>query len=440
MTHRRYLLLLLLFFHTVHTFMDRTCISAASKDIMFDLRLSEQTMGYILAVFPISYALFQIPSGWLADVFGPKKALLVVVSFWSTFTALTGAAWNFVSLLVVRFFFGAGEAGAFPGAARALYNWLPARERGLANGIFQSGGRVGAALSFFIMPPLIHVMGWRWTFVINGAAGGIWAAVWFFWFRDHPRDHPAVGAAEREYIQQGIEEEDASGGEQASYGDTVLSANMLLAMFQYVASNMTLFISVSWLFPYVVSRWGTGAVKYTPIPLLVGACAHWLSGGMVTALHRRGFHAASARIPAMLGFALGAIGLLLCTQVATASAPAFIVCFSIALFGVEMTIAPSWTFCIDLGGKKSGAISATMNMFGNFGSAASAVLFPYFRQHVTLPFFAPATGSGNSFFVLAAGLNAMAIIAWMGMNSARHAARFPVIPLHPGDDHARKVV
>src|SRR5579871_3584214 len=99
MTHRRYVLLLILFFHTVHTFMDRTCISAASKNMMDDLRLGEQMWGYVLAVFPISYALFQIPSGWFADTFGPKKALLAVVSFWSTFTALTGAAWNFVSLL-----------------------------------------------------------------------------------------------------------------------------------------------------------------------------------------------------------------------------------------------------------------------------------------------------------------------------------------------------
>ena len=104
---------------------------------------------------------------------------------------------------------------------------------------------------------------------------------------------------------------------------------------------------------------------------------------------------------------------------AATSALAFILCFSLALFGVEMTIAPSWTFCIDLGGRQTGAISATMNMFGNFGSATSAVLFPYFKDHVTMPFFAPTAGSANAFFVFAAGLNALAMIAWTGMNPQR---------------------
>ncbi len=83
-------------------------------------------MGYIFAIFAVSYALFQVPAGWFADTYGPKKALLIVVGFWSSFTALTGAAWNTVSMLVIRFFFGAGEAGAFPGATRAVFNWVPA--------------------------------------------------------------------------------------------------------------------------------------------------------------------------------------------------------------------------------------------------------------------------------------------------------------------------
>jgi ACS family glucarate transporter-like MFS transporter len=418
MTHRRHLLLLLLFFHTLHTFMDRTCISAAGNSIKSDLRLSDQAMGHVLAIFPISYALLQIPSGWFADTFGPKRALTIVVSFWSMFTALTGAAWNFASLMVVRFFFGAGEAGAFPGAARAIYNWLPASECGLANGIFQSGGRVGAAMAFLILPPLIRAVGWRWTFVINGAVGAIWTTIWILWFRDHPRDHPGVDRAEREYIEQPMEKT-AADTEQLPLGATLASSNMFLAMFQYIASNMTLFISLSWLLPYVANRWGSGAVRYTPIPLLIGACAHWVSGGMVSWLHRRGHHVASMRLPASLGFALGTIGLLLTTQAAPASALSFILCFSVAIFGVEMTIAPSWTFCIDLGGRRSGAVSATMNMFGNFGSAASAELFPYFKDHVTLPFFAPKTGSANAFFVFAAVLNVLAIVAWMGMNPWR---------------------
>ena len=122
---------------------------------------------------------------------------------WSTFTALTGAAWSAVSLLVIRFLFGAGEAGAFPGATRAFYGWLPAKERGFAQGIFHSGARLGAAASLFLMPALIHWIGWRWTFVANGAAGILWGLIWLWWFRDDPAEHRFVNRAELDYIRAG---------------------------------------------------------------------------------------------------------------------------------------------------------------------------------------------------------------------------------------------
>jgi ACS family glucarate transporter-like MFS transporter len=177
-SNKRYILILLLFFHTVNTYMDRICISAASSEIQSDLHISSQMMGYIFGVFALGYALFQIPSGWLADKYGPKKALSWVVISWSSFTALTGTAWNAASLMVLRFLFGAGEAGAFPGATRAFYNWIPSRERGLANGIFHSGARVGAAVSLFLLPFLIRKVGWRMTFIITGSLGLVWVAVW----------------------------------------------------------------------------------------------------------------------------------------------------------------------------------------------------------------------------------------------------------------------
>jgi ACS family glucarate transporter-like MFS transporter len=100
----------LLFLHAMNTFMDRICISAASDLIMSDLDISPLMMGCFFSIFAVGYALFQVPAGWFADAYGPKKALLIVVGFWSSFTALTGTAWNAVSMLVIRFLFGAGEA------------------------------------------------------------------------------------------------------------------------------------------------------------------------------------------------------------------------------------------------------------------------------------------------------------------------------------------
>jgi ACS family glucarate transporter-like MFS transporter len=415
MTHQRQMLVGLLFLHSMNTFMDRICISTASDLIMSDLTISAQMMGYIFAIFAVSYALLQVPAGWFADAYGPKKALLIVVGFWSSFTALTGAAWNAVSMLVIRFFFGAGEAGAFPGATRAVYNWVPSKERGLANGVFHSGGRVGAALSLLLMPFLIRVVGWRWTFVINGAIGIAWGGVYFLWFRDHPKDHPGVNDAERKYIESGIQD-DLTVDEKIPFGLIITSPNMLLTMTQYIASNMTFFISLTWLFPYMKEQWGEGAEVYTPIPLICGMIAHWSAGAMISYLYSKGYHVGSRRIPAIIGFSMGVIGLVLSTQMADATPLAFILSFSIAIFGVEMTIAPSWTFCMDIGGKKSGAVSGTMNMLGNLGSAASAIIFPYFVANITVPFFATTTGNANSFFMFAALLNLVAIFCWLGMN------------------------
>lgn len=418
-SHGRFLLIGLLFLHTINTYMDRACISSANLDIRTDLGIDKQMMGYIFGAFAIGYALFQIPSGWMADKLGPRSVLAWVVSLWSFFTMLTGAARNAVHLLVIRFLFGVGEAGAFPGATRALYNWVPAKERGIAQGMFHSGARVGAAISLALMPFLIRLIGWRWMFVVNGLVGIVWVAVWLAWFRNNPKDHPQVNEAELEYIESGIEKKSVS-AEKVPFAVIVTSGNMLLAMFQYIAGNITFFISFTWLQDYIVDKYagqyGVEVASYAAIPLIFGMFAHWTSGALVTLLYSKGYPVGSRRIPAATGFAVGAIGLLLTTQAGAAGPLAFVLCFSIAVFGVEMTIAPSWSFCMDIGGARSGAVSGAMNMLGNLGSAFSAIIFPYFVAHVTMPFFAPETGTANSFFVFAATINGLAFVAWLFMN------------------------
>ncbi|MGH8021899.1 MAG: MFS transporter [Opitutaceae bacterium] len=421
-THRRYILVGLVFLHTFNTYLDRVCISAAATDIQSDLSISDQMMGHIFAVFAIGYALFQIPAGWVADRFGPRKALGSVVAVWSVFTCLSGAAFNAVSLLVIRFLFGIGEAGAFPGATRALYAWLPARERGIAQGIFHSGARVGAALSLLFLPALIVLIGWRWTFVFAGATGIVWALAWVVWFRDDPAQHPRVDEAELALIRADQPAENFASPDATPLWSILTSSNLLLAMFQYAASNVTFFISFTWLLPYLQNRWGPEAAPLAPVPLVFGMFAQWISGSLVSQLHRRGFPIASRRAPAMVGFAVSAVGLGLCLLAAPNSPWAFVLCFSVAVFGAEMTISPSWAFCMDIGGRHTGAVSGAMNMVGNLGSAASAILFPWFIAHVTLPVVPGGSGSANSFFVFAAVLNLLAAGAWLGMNPLRTAA------------------
>ena len=420
MSRQRYVLISILFFHSVNTYMDRACIASAADHILRDLSITKETLGLIFSIFAFGYALFQIPSGWIADRFGPRKALTIVVAVWSMFTALTGAARSAIQMLVLRFLFGMGEAGAFPGATQAFFRWLPVKERGLAHGINFSGSRLGAAFSLFLMPWLISIIGWRWTFVVNGVIGIIWATVWLIWFRDNPKDNKKINKAELDYIEQG-RVSDFTKGIKASFAEVFTSLNMSLAMLQYFASNVTFFICLSWLPSYIKNQWPDDphAIYYSAVPLFFAAFANWIAGSMVTGLYKKGYHVSSRRITAIVGFSLGVIGLILAIQTKNldflttdkAQLYWFVFCFGLATFGVDMTLSPSWAFCNDIGGINSGAVSGSMNMVGNVGAAISAIMFPILLNE--------KTGSANTFFMLAAGLNFVAIVTWCFMNPNR---------------------
>ena len=420
MSRQRFVLISILFFHSVNTYMDRACIASAVDYIKKDLSISAEWMGLVLGIFAVGYALFQVPSGWIADKLGPRKALTIVVSVWSVFTALTGAARSGVQMLVLRFLFGAGEAGAFPGATQAFFRWLPVKDRGLAHGINFSGSRLGAAFSLFLMPWLIMKIGWRWTFAVNGLIGIVWAIVWLIWFRDNPKDNPRVNKEELDYIEKG-RVDDFAATMKASFAEVFTSLNMSLAMLQYFASNVTFFISLTWLPSYLKNQWPDNprAIYFSALPLVFAAFANWIAGSMVTGLYKKGYHVSSRRVTAIVGFSLGVIGLVLAMQTRsldflatdTAQLYWFIFCFAIATFGVDMTLSPSWAFCNDIGGANSGAVSGSMNMVGNIGAALSAIAFPLLLNE--------ETGSANTFFMLAAGLNFVAMLTWCFMNPRR---------------------
>src|SRR6201996_8330282 len=174
------------------TYMDRVCISVAAPAMMRDLRLSNIQMGFAFSAFTTAYALFEIPTGWWADRIGSRRVLTRIVVWWSVFTGLTAAAWNFASLVILRGLFGAGEAGAWPTVARALSRWFPARERGTAQGIFFMGAHLGGGVTPIAVAAIALRLGWRATFPLLSVFGFIWAAAWFRWYRDEPREHHAV--------------------------------------------------------------------------------------------------------------------------------------------------------------------------------------------------------------------------------------------------------
>ena len=384
---------------------DRILLSVAKDPVAESLALSDKQMGWAMSIFALGYALFQTPAGMFADKYGPRKVLTAVVALWSIFTALTGAVYHYVSLLIVRFLFGAGEAGAFPGMARAIYSWIPLQERGIVNGINFSGGRIGAAFALPLVAWLMDIFGWRMTFVILGGIGILWGVIWYAWFRDDPDEHSGMSDAETKYIQankdRAIAHENKS---KIDFGKLFRSKTMWLLMGQYFASNFTFFFCLTWLFPHIKVKYGLDALEagfYASAPLVFGALGNWFSGFLVDYIYKKNDWANSRKIPAIIGFVLASVGIVSSVYMETVG-PA-IVCISVAVFGADMTLSPSWSACVDVGKQFSGAVSGTMNMAGNIGSFLTALAFPYLLD---------MTGSEVPFFYLAAALNMLAIFLW----------------------------
>src|ERR1043166_9349022 len=192
-------------------YIDRVCISQAAPLISKDLGFTKTQMGAIFSAFGLAYAAFEVPGGWMGDWMGPRKVLMRIVVAWSAFTAMTGMTWRFLSLWFTRFFFGAGEAGCFPNLTKAFSVWLPQHERVRAQSIMWTFARWGGAFT----PPLVifvlRFVSWRYAFMIFGGLGTIWA-VWFYkWFRDNPKDHSGVNAAELRLLESCAENAESHG-------------------------------------------------------------------------------------------------------------------------------------------------------------------------------------------------------------------------------------
>jgi ACS family glucarate transporter-like MFS transporter len=389
----RYVVVAALFVLSLITYIDRAAISSAKDAIATELSLGDQAIGAVFSAFALGYALAQIPAGWFADRAGPRLMLTVVVLAWSLLTALTGLVSTLWSLLMVRFLFGVAEAGAFPGSARVFYNWLPASEHGRANGIIFSASRLGAALAFPLMAWLLANWQWRMAFLLLSLPGIAWAAGWMVWFRNEPK-------AARP--QHDMNETGAMG-----FSRIVRSAPMLLAMTQYFSANFTTFLCLSWMHPYLKDRYALTAGEaslYTMVILLFGATAQWFTGFLVDRLYASKRRKWSRGLPAILGFLISAAGII--SLPSAGEVEAAVAFFAVATFGAEMTISPSWAFCIDVGGKKSGSVSGSMNMAGNLGSFVSANAFPFLHR---------VTGDASGYFIAVALLNIVGALCWTKM-------------------------
>jgi len=404
----RFVLVFCTFLLTVLLYVDRACISAAKGEICSDLGFGMTDFGWIMAIFTLGYALFQTPAGKLADTKGSRGVIAGIVGIWSVLTAATGFAWNYTSILVIRFLFGAGEAGAFPALSKVVYNWFPIDERGIIQGINFSGSRIGAAFAMPLVAWLIKEIGWRHTFVFFGAFGILYGVLWYLIFRDKPENTRFIGSTEVDYIKKN-RQHPGPGVKLALPLNTIFkSTTMWKTMVQYICSNFTFYFSLTWMYPYIQERFQLGVVEagfYTSVPLVAGAIGNWLAGIMVDAIYRKGNWKLSRRLPAIIGFGISAIGMIMVTQV---SSPALSVAFmALAVFGADMTLSPSWAFCIDIGKENVGVVSGTMNMAGNLGAFVTIIAFPYLFKW---------TNHYEPFFYICAGLSLVAIVMWSTLN------------------------
>jgi ACS family glucarate transporter-like MFS transporter len=384
------------------TILARAGISGAKAEMARDLGINDLMFGVVFGAFALGYAIFMVPCGWLADHWGPRKSLACSVFFWSLFTLCTGLVSGFVLLIVVRFLFGLAEAGVYPQATRALHNWTLLRERGLALGLLNMGSRLGAAVGLLASPKCVAWLGWRQSFVVLGIVGVVWAAIWFWWFRDRPKithdnlstENPRTAIATK-----------------IPWRAFASSRNFYLITYQYFASQFTFFICLSWLLPFLQKHYGMAnstAGLYASIPLYCGALAMWLGGTVVDRIYNAGKWKLSRGLPAMLGFALAALALLPAPFMR--SPGWFIACFALATFGLDLTVSPSWTVCCDVGGRFSGTLAAAMNTSGALGSLASSLLFPIFVGRAeTL----------RMYFYIAVFLNILALIGWRYIEPSR---------------------
>jgi MFS family permease len=195
------------------TYLDRVCLGAVAPTIQQELGLSDGQKGMMFSAFALAYALFEVPSGWLGDVFGPRKTLIRIVLWWSLFTALTGSIYSsvfgttgaFVLFIIVQFLFGMGEAGAFPNIARSFHNWFPTSERGFAQGMVWMSGRFAGGATPLVVTALIWkvtelegqtVVHWRHVFWLFGILGVVWVFFFWRWFKDRPEEKEGVNEAE----------------------------------------------------------------------------------------------------------------------------------------------------------------------------------------------------------------------------------------------------
>ena len=384
------------------TYLDRACFGNAQGYLKETHGLSNiDDLMPALAAFNLAYALFEVPTGWLGDVFGPRRTLIRIVLWWSFFTVLTGFIpyfrydsghhltlfdWTiplvFTSLMllvVIRFLFGIGEAGAYPNLTRALHNWFPREERGIAQGALWFFSRLMGGLTPLIWLVLVekwHIP-WYLAFLLFGVLGAFWCVCFALWFRNRPEDNPAVNAAELTLIREGASHEADQAHAGVPWRKLLASPTLWALCAMYFCMSYGWYFNLNYLPAYLEEQHGVAKDSwlgslYKGGPLILGATSCLLGGWLSDAFIRRtGNRVWGRRLFGIVGHSICVPCYLYC--MVAPSAWSFGLALALAGFFNDLAMGSAWAACQDIGKNYAAIVAGCMNTIGNLGGFAATV-------------------------------------------------------------------
>jgi len=361
---------------SVVTYLDRVCISIAGPRIQTEFGLNPEQWGFVTGAFAMAYALFELPSGYLADKFGARAMLVRIVLWWSVFTTMTAFVTTLWSLVVVRFLFGAGEAGAYPTATTVVYRWFPVAERGRAFGVVLLSGQLGGAVTPLLVVPVQAHFGWRASFLLFGIVGAGWSFAWWRWYRNTPHECARVTPAEIAEI----------GPLSSPIGHAMpwraLASNgsvwaLMVTTFGYLYAY---YFFLFWLPTYLMRERGftENQTQWSALPFLLGMAAN-LVGGFArdSAANRWGPVWGPRAVGAAALFTSAAAAL---AALSSPSGSAALAWLALCYAGITFQQPTVFSTCVDIGKRYSGAVAGCMNTAGALGGLASSFVFGYLVQ------------------------------------------------------------